>query len=82
MGDIEQTIRNHILKEFIYDKPEIELEDDLPLIQEGIIDSLGIFLLIGFVEEEFGIKIHPEEVVLDNFETLSAIKSLIMAKLE
>ena len=77
MKDIEQTIKEYIVKEFMFDRPTMVLDNDLSLIEEGIIDSLGIFLLIAFIEDQFKIKIRPEDVVMDNFESINAIKRLI-----
>ncbi len=81
MNDVEQKIKDYISKEFLSERPEVVLENNSSLIKEGIIDSLGIFLLTGFIEEQFGIKIDEEDIVLENFETINAIKDLIMAKL-
>ncbi len=79
MDDIEQKIKNYILREFLPD--ELLLDSDLPLIQQGIVDSLGILQLVSFIEEEFNIKIAPEDVVLKNFAMVNEIKKLVMAKL-
>jgi acyl carrier protein len=76
----EQAIKEFIHDEFLRDKPQSELANDEPLIQAGIIDSLGIFLLIGFLEEQFRIKIEPQDVVLENFETVNAISSLVATR--
>jgi len=78
---IQRSIEKYILEELMYDKPEISLESDLNLIDAGIIDSLGIFLIIAFIDDSFQVKIKPDEVVLENFETIDAIKSLVMTKL-
>lgn len=80
-NDIERVIKDHIVKEFMYDEVGTFLDGDEPLIRPGIIDSLGIFRLIAFLEERFGIKIQAEDVVLEKFETVNAIKNLVMAKL-
>jgi acyl carrier protein len=79
--DIKRAIKKYILDELIYDKPEITLESNLNLIDAEIVDSLGIFLLIAFIENSFQVKIEPDEVVLENFETIDAIKSLVINKL-
>ncbi|MBN3879932.1 MULTISPECIES: acyl carrier protein [unclassified Nostoc] len=79
--DVEEILKNQISKEFMYDKPEIILDNESLLIEEEIIDSLGIFVLISFIEEQFHIKINPDEVLLDNFENIDTIKSLVMSKL-
>ena len=81
MNNIEQLIKDYIVKEFLFDQPRKTVENDDLLIQEGIIDSLGIFLMISFIEQEFGVKIGPPEVVLENFETVNAIKNLVMSKI-
>ncbi|AVH63796.1 MAG: acyl carrier protein [Nostoc sp.] len=79
--DVEEILKNQISKEFMYDKPEVILDNGSLLIEEEIIDSLGIFVLISFIEEQFHIKINPDEVLLDNFENIDTIKSLVMSKL-
>jgi len=81
MQHIEQVIKDYIVKEFMYNESGKVLDNDLPIIQEGIVDSLGIFKLVGFIEEQFGIKIQPDDIVLENFETVRAIQGLVTTKL-
>ena len=78
--DIERDLREFITKEFLQDLPDKTLANDLPLMESGIIDSLGIFTLIMFVEEAFGVKVEPEEVVLENFETIDAITRMVVER--
>jgi acyl carrier protein len=54
---------------------------DTDIIGQGFVDSLGIFKLIAYVEETFGITIEPDEVLLENFQTLRALRNLIVKKL-
>ena len=75
-----QQIRDFILKEFMFENPQAELTDDQPLLADGIIDSLGIFTLIAFIEKDFGLKIAPEDVILDNFQSVNAIANLIRSR--
>lgn len=76
----EQTIKLHLKKEFMQEKPDVELTDETDLIEQEIIDSLGIFVLISFLEEEFGVVIEPDEVTLENFQTLRAVGDMVRAK--
>lgn len=71
---IQQKIYEYIVQEF---KPEMTLDSNSLLIEEGIIDSLAVFTLIGFIEEQFGVRIDPEDVTLDNFRTVVAIRDLV-----
>ncbi|PKO13685.1 MAG: acyl carrier protein [Chloroflexi bacterium HGW-Chloroflexi-10] len=59
-------------------KAQIQPDDDL--LSEGIIDSLGILQLVGFIEEEFNIQIADEDVVLENFQSVAALNQFLTSK--
>ena len=77
MADAAQAIKEFIIREFMGNQRDAVLDDDTPLIADGIIDSLGIFVVVSFLEKDFGIKLQPEDVVLDNFESVNTIRDLI-----
>ncbi|HEX7270687.1 MAG TPA: acyl carrier protein [Casimicrobiaceae bacterium] len=60
----------------------VAIAPDTDIVGQGLVDSVGIFKLITFVEEKFGITIEPNEVLLENFKTLQALRNLIVRKLE
>jgi acyl carrier protein len=80
-AEIQNVIKNYIIQELMYDRPGVELTIDTPLIEEDIIDSMGIFRLIAFLEEQFGFTLKHEEVVMESFETIVAIAALVEARL-
>lgn len=75
MNNIEQLIKDYIAQEFLGDRPHIVLEGNL--VEEGVVDSLGIMALISFIDEQFGAKIKPEDVVVENFHSVAAIARLV-----
>ncbi len=75
MSDIKDALREHIIAEFM--DGQGSLDDDTALIEQEIIDSLGIFILLGFITERFGVEIDPEDVTLDNFGSINAIAVLV-----
>ena len=77
VADIQNVIKNYIVQELMYDRPETDLTVDTLLIEEEIIDSMGIFRLITFLEEQFSFTLKHEEVVLESFETITAIAALV-----
>ena len=77
---IKQSVIDYIKQELTYDQPDLVLTDELSLIQEQVIDSMGIFRLINFLEDKFDILLEPEELVIDNFSSLQKITDFIMAK--
>jgi acyl carrier protein len=80
MADIKASIKDYILDEFVPDG-DIDVEDNTNLLEEEVVDSLGIFTLVSFIENKFNVSIDAEEVNLDNFETLQSITKLVESKL-
>ena len=77
--DIRPAIIEYINEEFVIDGTDVDIAT-ANLLEEEIIDSLGIFTLVSFIEDSFGVSVEPEEVNLDNFETVEAIASLVNGK--
>ena len=57
--------------------PYEEIFPDTKLIEEGILDSLTMVLLICCIEKEFGIKVPEDELKISNFETMGSIMKMI-----
>ena len=57
-----------------------KLEDTDPLIESGVIDSLGVLDVVAFIEEEFQIKVEDEDLTADNFQNISKIASFVSKK--
>ena len=74
------AIKEFIKKELTRGKKISDLEDTDNLIESGIIDSLGIQLLVSYLEKNFSITIADDELAPDHFETIEAIWSLINSK--
>jgi len=80
MANVKEQIREFAL-ESARGKGINEVKDTDSLMEGGIIDSLGIFQLVSFLEETFSIKIGDEEIVTDNFQTIDEIDRFVTAKL-
>jgi acyl carrier protein len=76
--EIKAKIRQHIVRRILLKKDEGILNMDDSLIKAGIIDSLGIQMLITFLEREYQIAIPEEELYPENFETINDIANLVM----
>jgi len=77
---IESLVREYIAKEIAAGADAPPLDDETKLIESGILDSLSILKLVIFIEEQFGLKVAPDDVVPDNFQTIPAIGSYIRTK--
>lgn len=75
--DARTTIRDFVLDRLAPTSGRSDIADDDDLIDSGVIDSLGIFQLVAFLEETFGIAIGDEEITPENFGSVSAIERLV-----
>jgi acyl carrier protein len=73
------VLQEYLVNELAAD-PEDVADIDLRLVEEQVIDSLGIFSLVDFIEARFGIAIQPEDITIENFSSLRAIDALVDGK--
>jgi len=74
MMTIEDKIRKHIFEQY----PALEangLGDNDPLA--GVLDSLAVLGVVGFVEPEFSVELRPSDLTDENFESIASISRLV-----
>jgi acyl carrier protein len=57
-----------------------EIADDDQLFERMLLDSLHLITLVSSLEERFGVVVAPEDLVPENFESITAIVGLIADK--
>jgi len=57
-----------------------KISDEFNLINAGILDSIGIFYLISFIESEFSLKIDMEDLSDEYFKSILTIEKMILNK--
>jgi acyl carrier protein len=75
-----EKLRDFIVDHLRWDGASSQLTDDYPLLDNGVIDSLGIFEIVQFLEDECSVEIADDELVPENFATLAAIAKLVESK--
>lgn len=80
MTNVSQDIKIFIESEFKLEKSSIGVDDDL--FKQGILDSMAVLQIVNFIEESHNIQIKDEEIVVENFRSVTAITSLINRKTE
>lgn len=79
-NSVREPIRQFVLE---YARPRgiDEIADDESLFKGNAVDSLGVFRMISFLEENFPITIEDTDIVAENFETIVQIEGFINRKL-
>ena len=78
--DILERTRDYVRENFLYMRPDLQLGDDDALLAKGVIDSMGVMEMLGFLTSEFGIVVADEEVTEENLRSLNAIARFVDAK--
>lgn len=72
---VDETVE--IIYQFIKDRFPLagskELTRELSLLDSGIVDSLGVLNLVGFIEEQFGIVAQDDDLVPENFDSIDSL---------
>ena len=80
MSEIQTTVHEFILSEFLPGEDPSELTNDTPLITGGILDSISTLKLVNFLEERFNVTIEAHEAGVDNLDSVGQIVKLIEEK--
>lgn len=76
----QDRVRSFIIDELRFRGSAKDLKNDYPLLEKEVLDSMGIFQVVSFLESEFGIEVDDEDLVPDNFGTIDLIANLVESK--
>ncbi len=79
MADNKARIRSYIEENFLFGADDVT--DETSLLDEGYIDSTSVLEIVGFLEEEFEIKVEDEELVPENFGSIANQSAYLERKL-
>ena len=77
---MEKIINDYVSQELIPDPALLPLADETPLLDSGILDSLGLLRLVVFLEEQFGITMDDADLLPENFATVNSICAYLRAR--
>jgi len=77
VGDSKKhRIHEYIKTEMLFNKSDNVLTDEKPLLGD-IIDSMGLQMLVPFLETEFQISIPDLELIPENFYNINSIADMV-----
>ncbi|MCK5356419.1 MAG: acyl carrier protein [Methyloprofundus sp.] len=79
--NIKQLISDYIIQNLLIGTAQNTLHEDDQLLIDGILDSISIFQLIAFIQEQCLITIPPEDITLENFATINVIAVYLERKI-
>lgn len=79
MTSIEEDLRKFIADNILFSN-HYPHPDDLSFLENGIVDSMNIMELVMYVEERYGVKVNDEEIIPENFDSISRIATFVRRK--
>jgi len=77
---VERLIREFIAQNILLSDTGFPHPDDVSLLQEGIIDSLGVMELVEFVQKTFGVQVEQSEVTPEHFDSIARLAAFVRRK--
>ena len=79
--DVKNEIRRFVVDVFGYGDESL-ISDETSLLESGLIDSTDILELIVFLESRFEITVEDDDVVPENFDSVSRLNDYTSRKLD
>lgn len=76
-GMVEATLVAYIRNECLSRNTTIDLAYTTNLFDAGIVDSAGLISFIAFIEKKFGLNIPDEDLLPENFVSITSIADYI-----
>ena len=77
---MEDEIRLFLADIFFLGDDPASIPASKSLIEGGIIDSTGVLELIGFLEEQYGIRIDDDDLLPENLDSIELIVAFVTRK--
>ena len=74
---MKAELASFIEKNLVGEDRRVKVTDTTPLIEDGLIDSMGLMQIVAFLEERAGVRVPDDEVTPENFDTVEAIDGLV-----
>ena len=75
---VRESIEQFIRENFIFG--EVTLSPETSFVEGGVLDSTSVLELVAFLEERFGIEVAPEEINLENLDSLARVEAYVRRK--
>jgi acyl carrier protein len=77
---VEQEIRDFLAANFFLGQDPGALQTSSSLIEAGLIDSTGVLELVGFLEEQYDIRIEDDDLTPENLDSIDNILGYVARK--
>ncbi len=77
---VERDLRDFLSANYFLGEDPSQLAASSSLIEAGLIDSTGVLELVGYLEEQFSIRITNDELLPENLDSIENIVGFVERK--
>jgi acyl carrier protein len=77
---LKGQIREFIMENLAHAKGITSFTDEENLMESGVVDSLGIFRIVSFLEEELHVRVSDDEINAETLQSVNSIEQLVLSK--
>ncbi len=78
--ETREAVKNYIIENFLFGDEAPLQSDKMSLLDEGIIDSVGVMELVAFLEQDFSLKVDDEDLIPENLDSIDNLVGYITRK--
>jgi len=78
--NLQQTLREHIINQYLKGDVPNEFDDNYNLIDAGILDSLAIINVVTYLENQHQIEFGDDDIVPEHFMSVQALTTFVQQK--
>lgn len=72
-----ENLTRYILEHMLNGDESVQLTAETPLLEWGILNSVGTTRLVAYIRNEFGVRVPPGQMVRHNFQNINCIANLV-----
>ena len=78
--ETKEAVRSYIIENFLFGDAAPLREDKMSLLDEGIIDSVGVMELVAFLEQDFELTVDDEDLIPENLDSVDNLVAYVTRK--
>ncbi|MFH1843781.1 MAG: acyl carrier protein [bacterium] len=78
--DLREHIRAYIIENFLFGDVTPLTGDTISLLDNGIIDSVGVMELVAYLEQDHELTIEDEELIPENLDSVDNLVQFVTCK--
>ncbi len=77
MDELIRVVRDYVVREYLEEGDDREVNETTPLITGGVVDSFSMVSLKRFLEKKYSIRIPDADATPEAFDTVERIVTLV-----